>query len=352
MTVIVIGAGIAGLSAARELSVAGVDTIVLEARNRIGGRIYTIYDETVGVPVELGAEFVHGNPPEILDLARSAGLEAVETSGHSWYLNKTGDLAPSSDEPPGSDDQLWEIARAYMDSRRPDLSFHDFLRLPETANVADQEKEWAKRFISGFHAAEPQKAGIYGLVKTQEAEESIGGFTSHRIPRGYSDLASILREQSQAHGAKLLFDNVVASVEWGGQPVRIIARSSEAQDFFYDADSVVVTLPVSILKKKPGSPGYVMFSPAISQTCPSLDKIEMGYARRVTLAFKEKWWADALKKIDQSRSQLGFLFGQHVPISVWWTAEPSDAALLTGWVGGPKAIEMENLTDDQFIDHP
>ena len=350
MTVIVIGAGIAGLSAASDLAVAGLETIVLEARDRIGGRIYTIYDDSVGVPVELGAEFVHGNPREILDLAKSAGLEAVETKGHSWYLNNVGGLAPSGDEPPGSGDGLWEIARAYTASRRPDISFHDFLRLPETAQVADQEKEWAKRFISGFHAAEPQKAGIYGLVETQEAEESIGGFTSHRIPRGYSELARFLKEQSQEHGAKFLFDNVVTSIEWGRQPIGITTRSAEAQDFFYEAEAVVITLPVSILKKKPASPGCVMFSPAISQTLTAIDKIEMGYVRRVTLAFKEKWWVDALKKIDPRKSHLGFLFGQNVPVSVWWTAEPSAAALLTGWVGGPKAIEMGNLTDDQFID--
>src|SRR5947209_12858820 len=128
MDVIVVGAGISGLAAARELSAAGVETTVLEARDRVGGRIHTIYDKRTSAPIELGAEFVHGDPPEILTLAKIAGLEVVETEGDSWYLNQHGELAPSSDEPPGSDDELWEIAEKYIKAGRPDLSFDDFLR--------------------------------------------------------------------------------------------------------------------------------------------------------------------------------------------------------------------------------
>src|SRR6478609_9318871 len=135
MDVIIVGAGISGLAAARELSAAGAETTVIEARDRIGGRIHTIYDERVAAPIELGAEFVHGDPPEILEFAKLAGLEVVETEGDSWYLNQRGDLAPSSEEPPGSDDRLWEIAEKYVKAGRPDLSFNDFLHLTETAEI-------------------------------------------------------------------------------------------------------------------------------------------------------------------------------------------------------------------------
>ena len=72
--------------------------------------------------------------------------------------------------------------------------------------------------------------------------------------------------------------------------------------------------------------------------------------RRVTLAFKDKWWSARLERINPSRADLGFLFGQGVPVSVWWTDEPSDAAMLTGWIGGPKAVEMEKLENEQLID--
>src|SRR5215470_18114089 len=62
--VIVIGAGAAGLAAAHALSARGLSVAVLEARERIGGRIWTIRPEGSSVPLELGAEFVHGRPRE------------------------------------------------------------------------------------------------------------------------------------------------------------------------------------------------------------------------------------------------------------------------------------------------
>ena len=70
--ILIIGAGSAGLAAARELSTAGSSVIVLEARERIGGRINTHFD---GWPIELGAEFVHGKPPETLAIVERARLK-------------------------------------------------------------------------------------------------------------------------------------------------------------------------------------------------------------------------------------------------------------------------------------
>src|SRR5512146_2462660 len=82
--VLVIGAGVAGLTAAGELSRAGVNVRLLEARDRIGGRIFTVHEASVAVPIEMGAEFVHGKPPEIWDLLRRTGAAADEVTGKDW----------------------------------------------------------------------------------------------------------------------------------------------------------------------------------------------------------------------------------------------------------------------------
>src|SRR5688572_28130252 len=76
--VVVLGAGAAGLAAARDLSQAGVRVTVLEARARVGGRVLTVHDPRAPVPLELGAEFIHGAAPETLHAAEAAGLAVVE----------------------------------------------------------------------------------------------------------------------------------------------------------------------------------------------------------------------------------------------------------------------------------
>src|SRR3954454_11381665 len=97
MDVIIIGAGIAGLAAANELATAGIKPLVLEARDRIGGRITTIYEQTSGAHIELGAEFVHGHPPEVFKAAKTADLKIVETGGELWYSTAYGRLRPTED---------------------------------------------------------------------------------------------------------------------------------------------------------------------------------------------------------------------------------------------------------------
>ena len=85
--VVIIGAGAAGLAAAKTLSSAGLDVCVLEARDRIGGRIHTHHDPAIDVPIELGAEFVHGRPPETLNLVRQSGLSTEPVQGERWCFD-------------------------------------------------------------------------------------------------------------------------------------------------------------------------------------------------------------------------------------------------------------------------
>src|SRR5688572_4373254 len=85
--IIVIGAGAAGLMAARKLSKAGKKVIILEARDRIGGRIYSLSEEEFGYPAQGGAEFIHGDAPVIRGLMEEAGLNFVNMDGGEiWSL--------------------------------------------------------------------------------------------------------------------------------------------------------------------------------------------------------------------------------------------------------------------------
>src|SRR5262245_16380662 len=119
--VIVIGAGMAGLSAAKALSDAGLSVIVMEARDRIGGRIFTRHIPSFPTPIELGAEFIHGEPREIWDVVDAAGLTAVEVPDSHWQ-SLDGALKESDFWP------RWvTIVRQMREAGAPDQPFSRFI---------------------------------------------------------------------------------------------------------------------------------------------------------------------------------------------------------------------------------
>src|ERR1700723_4496197 len=88
--IVVIGAGAAGLMAARELGRAGKKVTILEARDRCGGRIYPLPSAEFGYPAEGGAEFVHGEAPVTRRLLREAGLALLPLAGAAWHVENGG----------------------------------------------------------------------------------------------------------------------------------------------------------------------------------------------------------------------------------------------------------------------
>src|SRR5207248_7994040 len=121
--VLIIGAGASGLSAAQRLSAAGLRVVILEARDRIGGRILTLNESSQGAAIELGAEFVHGRPPEIFDLLPDAHLQPIELAGESWFSHE-GKLDRSERMIEGLEGFFAKMA----DPIRPDQSFNSFLQ--------------------------------------------------------------------------------------------------------------------------------------------------------------------------------------------------------------------------------
>src|SRR5690242_6287459 len=122
--VVVIGAGASGLSAARALHRSGVRVTVLEARDRTGGRILTIHDSVAGVPIELGAEFIHGRADELRPWLRDASLRVVDIAGTRWRAER-GRLRRVHE----FWEQLDRVMRRLPSRRERDRSFADFLEI-------------------------------------------------------------------------------------------------------------------------------------------------------------------------------------------------------------------------------
>ncbi len=340
--VVIVGAGIAGLSAAAQLAQSGVPAIVLEARNRIGGRIFTHQDPASRVPIELGAEFIHGLPPEIWDPLRQSKAEISEVSGDSW-CESAGKL--SSCDFFSEVDSLLES----MDDSEPDESFLAYLdrRFPNTKH--DDRLEEAKRrataYVSGFNAADPSLVGVHWLVQGMRAEEKNQGDRAFRSRNGYIDLLDHYERQLSSLNVKILTETVAKKIAWKTGLVEITASNPQGTSVF-ESSRVLVTLPVSLLKL-----GSVEFAPAMPpEKLAALDKIEMGKVIRIVLRFRERFW-DSIRadggrsaKKKKSLSDMSFLFSDDEILPTWWTTMPVKEPLITGWAPfrGAEALSGKN----------
>jgi monoamine oxidase len=114
--VLIIGAGAAGLTALAELRRAGLNVLCLEARGRIGGRVFTLQDDLSPVPIELGAEFIHGRSPEIWSVLHSARLAAYDC-GEKAVRVEEGKIQHDPD--------AWETIHQVMDEMQKFAETHD-----------------------------------------------------------------------------------------------------------------------------------------------------------------------------------------------------------------------------------
>ncbi|MGC1784359.1 MAG: NAD(P)/FAD-dependent oxidoreductase [Acidobacteriaceae bacterium] len=326
--VIVAGAGVAGLSAARKIAESGLSTLVLEARNRVGGRIFTAHRS--GEVVELGAEFVHGKPPELWKVLKEAKLDTYELEGtdacvEGGKLRRCGDL--------GRDGA--SILDKLENWKGEDISFAEFLaRHP----MPDAARQRIIGYVEGFNAADHTVIGVASLGRQQAAEESIEGDRAFRIRGGYSLLPQFLAQKVRDAGGEIILGATVRHIEWQHRRITMECTSAESSST-YVARQAVIALPLGVLQS-----GAVHFTP-VPQAVHEAARLRMGNARRLTLIFHEKFWADLPQ---HPFADLSFLFSPASMPPVWWTAHPAQSCTLTGWVGGPRSQALAKLTEAEL----
>jgi monoamine oxidase len=340
--VIVIGAGMAGLAASTALARADVAVTILEARNRIGGRVFTLRDPSSGHPIELGAEFIHGLPNEILQPLKKGKIPVTEVRGDSWC--KEGDLLPCSFF--GQVEQILDK----MDDRAADESFTDFLRkLP--ASIDDAAKQHALRFVSGFNAADPHLVGVHWLVRSQRAEQQIEGDRAFRATGGYAELLAMLQREMGSTSSRLLTGTVVSEISWSRGRVQIRAQK-DGKRFGYEAPRVLVTLPLAVLKASTGSEGAIQFTPDLPKSkLDALDRLEMGRVVRLVLRFRGRFWDEIQPTEGEAKTlaNLGFLFSEDPWFPTWWTSMPEKFPALTGWAPFDCADRLSGQSHSQVV---
>jgi monoamine oxidase len=323
--VLVLGAGVSGLAAAARLTRARCSVRVLEARERIGGRVVTLRDaESWPVPVDLGAEFIQGRIAPLLALAREAGQPVVELGGSQWQFVhgrlRRGDRSGSRSEE--------VFSHLAADSSLQDQSF-DALHLDASS--------LARAWVEAYDAADPALVSVRSLVRERQAEDQIDGNRTFRIVSGYDAIPARLHARIVPEYGRVELQAVVTHVEWTTGSVAVDTRAGQV----FRAERLVVALPLGVLQA-----GTVRFSPSLADKKTALFGLAMGHVVKILFAFEDRFWTEHLPDGDE----LGFLMAPEEPVRGWWTGYPLYSPILVAWTGGPPTRVFTDWSLDQRAD--
>jgi monoamine oxidase len=338
---IVIGAGMSGAAAARLLVASGRSVLVLEARDRIGGRTWT--DAEIGVPVDLGASWIHGidgNP--LTDLRDALGIDSVEFTMGSFQPSgrPVAYHGPSGARLDTVATEQWLADLAVVDTGLEAVvasaaSGTTYVQAVEQAiaaassaggwdaDRAERVREYLRHRVEDLCGAWIDQLDAHGLDEEHVAGDEVV------FPQGYGQFAARLLD-----GLDVRLGHVVREVAWDDEGVTVTTDAGAS----FRASDVVVTLPLGVLKA-----GTVSFSPGLSpEVSGAIERLGMGVYDKVFLRFDEQFWEDV------------YVVRQQGPAGDDWhswydmsraTGQPIIAAL----VGGPTARRFEAMSDDELV---
>ena len=331
-----IGAGAAGLAAGEQLTARGLRTVIVEARNRIGGRIDSLHDPRFPMPVELGAEFVHGRNVETWDLLRAANARAYFADGHHRHFRR-GRLRAMDD--------FWEqiervLARLERVKRGGDMSFAQFLRRHCKEPSLRRARELALSFVEGFEAADANLISAYSLAQSADASEEAA--ESFRIIDGYSSVPDFLLRAARQANLSLRLGAPVRAIRWKRGDVEVVI----GDDSVVRARRAIVTVPVGVLRD-----GALRFEPDLPEKREAAGKIEMGQVVKVILKFARAFWEErALPAAREPAPDVVFMTSESgAAVPTWWTQFPVRSPVLTGWAGGPAAARLSHRPQEAVV---
>ncbi|MBR0830752.1 FAD-dependent oxidoreductase [Bradyrhizobium manausense] len=324
--IVIVGAGAAGLMAARELASAGRKVTILEARERCGGRIHPLATSAFGYGAAGGAEFVHGEARVTRALLVEAQLSLQVIQGTQWSLDD-GKLSREARYDPHEAAELHRALAELTD----DLTIAEFLRRHFAAPQYERMRQSIARMVEGYDAADPERASTLAL-----RDEWMGGglHAQTRIVGGYGALVTHLVEQCHAHGVAMRLGCIVSAIEEADGGIVVRCGNGEV----HRGDAAVVTVPVPLLQE-------IALPPAARAKATAAADIGFGNVIKLLLRFETRWWLDRNKEL----GDLTFLLSE-ATIPVWWTQHPATHPVLTGWFGGPKTAGLAGLDRAALID--
>lgn len=327
LDVLILGAGASGLAAGRQLHDAGQRILLLEARNRIGGRVFT--DRSFApVPVELGAEFIHGHQAATWDYVRAAGLPTVAIGRlrrRRFLLSFGGPALPFYRVLFRPD--LWPAFDPDAELKRfvgPDQTVAAYLR---SRGFSPRTQEWLGFRLTHPNLGDPDTSGMGGLA--HELRVHHAGVDDFRILAGYDQVMEHL-----ARGLPLRLNTPVLALRWSGDGVTALTQDGSS----FTARRAVITLPLAILQQ-----GGVQFDPSLPPAKQqAIAGIPVGLVVKLIYRFHTRFWP----------STMTFLLNTGAT-PAWWSPALGHAdapPLLTAFVGGRRAKVMHELSADAALD--
>ena len=339
LDVLVVGAGVSGLAAVRELDGAGLRVMCVEARNRIGGRIFTVHDALCPLPIELGAEFIHGRPSDLWTLLSDANAGIYDVSGEFMHVH--AGKRKDNDKVESGVDRLMDEIKAHK-SDEADETFAHFLA---RSAYPPEVKQWAESFVEGFNAANSDVVGIASLAEDTRAFDRIDGGRSFRVIGGYDSLPRYLLNRIGRVDQKLRLNSVVESVEWQRGKVRTTVRSSITGDVdVYYSRCIIITVPLGVLQAVSNEHGFIHFQPEPERTLAAARKLAFGQVFRMVLRFDRPFWEN-----NPDLSDAGFLLSEEQSFPTWWTARPFRAPIITGWSASRRAEGLLGRNKSEIV---
>lgn len=324
--VIVIGAGLAGLAAARDLQAAGIEVVVLEARDRIGGRIWTSH-AWKDLPMDMGASWIHGtagNP--ISEIADAAGIARVKTSyDRALALDAAGqdvDLAKAYEDTGA----IIEDARALAEGADSDLSLADAVAATEGWQEGDAAtRRLIRHVVNG--SVEAEYAGSWTEVSAWYFDETaeLDGEDA-LFPGGYDQIIAHL-----AQGRDIRTRQVVTDISPEGAGV-VVTMANGAR---MSADHAIVTVPLGVLKA-----GSIAFGAALApERAAAIATLGMGLLNKCWLRFDHVAWPQDVDWIEWVGPEDG-IWSQWLSLG-----QATGAPVLLALHAGDQARTMEKLSD-------
>ena len=326
--IIVIGGGATGLMAALELALTGKKVAIIEAKDRIGGRIHSLSKQDSEAPIELGAEFVHGDLELTQLLLKKAGAKTYKLNGDIW--RKEGNKLHNSDFV-----EDYSLLNKKLKELQHDISVQQFFEQYLNEEKHNDLRKSLKNYVEGYYAADLSLASTFAL--REELQNSSD--RQYRIEGGYQTLLNYFNKVLLDKGCSIFLSSPVKQIRWSNNKVAI-----EAARNTYIGRKCVVTVSLGVLRSE-----GLLFSPALPDKIDAAKALGFGPVIKIVLHWKSTFWKEKSFTQGKDLSSMGFLFSEE-DVPTWWTTYPKEDPMLTGWLGGPNAERLKDAKEEELIE--